>query len=831
MEDDITYEARFRAHIIESGTADDIIAHQNNMFDEGLHVITDNSATQVGQNARKSIEDIMTPMDAVINTKGGGGPLSARWKIDIEIKINDDPEIWEVKALELEFDEPVSQQEAYWKFERIMSNDDVPSGDYVGSAVYGDKPAKTKANSRVNLDEPSDSWESELIRGSPTGVASESADDILDKAVHWPYSKKKIAKIEEDYDLEPGDIQKIRDLVGIGTKESGQGYRKFRSERANYGKSGADLDEWYSHKASLFERLKNKFKVGRFFSKDQKSPAVDKFIKSFRSKDEADKFFYEKALPIVSRFWSSGPVLLSSDSSKRNVITLQSTEKRLIGDSVGQYNASIHDINEYSISYQEMNLSMFGMYMDQIYHMKSDTISSSDPIGSLKFYLVNVLKSKLGEISNQIYDYGKTELDSDVINVPHFLSDFDGATSAYNNSRMNITVLRSDQTVFDINGNSFSFELIFDIDLTSVWIFNGTEYINKELFFDGSWNPELFLSYDEMLTSSSNIQTLIDTGMLPRFDFKDKSSDLHLLASSFYLENIRMQELAIDVLADPILSEDFDYFEMIVLSLSDISLENLISEYRRIEYEKIVNGFTNIIVDNSGVFPVNMTMSEFILGLETALFKDGFSSASPWQQGIASDELISNIQSDILKSQTNINTDRIRDRVYTNDIGSLIFNPNTPINSRFSDYFSNDYNLYDLSFDSLTNLLQTKTQPWIVDNDIPGDRVMSKLQSFYGRQKTMTVEVRQIGNSLLTLYRKYKESYDELGLVSESAGFFKALDNAINWKFDWRFVDWGRRNKAGDIPMISQWAFDLLLKLNFADPYTLLLLEPLLTKL
>ena len=264
------------------------------------------------------------------------------------------------------------------------------------------------------------------------------------------------------------------------------------------------------------------------------------------------------------------------------------------------------------------------------------------------------------------------------------------------------------------------------------------------------------------------------------------------------------------------------------MGMPDVSIQNIISEFKRMEIERTIDSNTDYFVDKSGTFDVNMTIAEFYDGISNALMSDRFASASPWQQSTASAGLISRIESNILKDENKVNLGFVRDRIYTTDIGRLVFAADTPINYRFSDYYDPDKNLHDLSIGALFNQLYTKTQPWVVD-DLTGGALMAKIQTFYGNQRLMAATPAATQTGLINLYQIYQDKYDDFGLVSDKAGllgmFMAGHDKPVKFQFDWRFVEWGIRPNKGNIPLITKWAFELLLNLNLANPYDLIIFE------
>ena len=772
--------------------------------------------------------------------------LSSSWAIDIEVKLSDDPEIWDVQTLVLDFDVPVSKNEAYWKFERIMANDDNAKPDYVGTFTYGPAPARNYGNARVNLDASITHYESNFIAGVPGGNPNIfDPDDQLISNTKWPSSvtmtksrtngktySKFDWQIMHKYDITPDELDAMKRLVGVPTHgKRNSGYQAYSLGDEKHGRkkevrSAASLKEWYNARRVQVRNSDGLTIEGERLFNSGRNP-VEEFYRAFSSPEEANRFFNKKVLHIFDLLFTPATLLssLSTASSPLSGINY-------ISDSVDQYNATVYDDDEITLVETEMNMSLWGYFMDDLELGKFDT-SGMDEIEALKYMMLEVLNYKWAQIANDIASEAKSRLIADVIDVPHPFSSSINATSVYQNSRQNVTVFRSSQTSFNIGGNSYAFELIFDKDFLSIWVYNGTEYIKRDLFLDGTWNPNLFLSSYEMSLDSQSIQDIINEGKIPRYDFNDRTNDLHLLTSSFYLYSLKIQQLSFNIMADPEVSAVYDFLEEILFSLPDISIDNIIKEYRRIERESIISNFADVITDRSKAIESNITVSDFFLGLENALMMDGFSSASPWQQSTASQGLIYQIEGKRWVNMLDFDTKYIRDRVYSNDVGEILLSHSTPINRRFSDY----YDTYDIAeySASVINILSTKSQPFTIDESTSAGTLMARIESIYGNGRNPVSSPATVQTSLLNLYSLYKNEYDKMGLVSDKAGllgmFMSGHDQPVKFQFDWRFVEWGIRPNKGRIPLLTQWTFDILLKLNLANPYDMILFEFMIQRL
>ena len=112
---------------------------------------------------------------------------------------------------------------------------------------------------------------------------------------------------------------------------------------------------------------------------------------------------------------------------------------------------------------------------------------------------------------------------------------------------------------------------------------------------------------------------------------------------------------------------------------------------------------------------------------------------------------------------------------------------------------------------------------------------MARLVSLYGNKREMVASPASVQLSLINLYQIYLDKYDLLGLVSDKAGllgmFMEGHDQPLKFQFDWRFIQWGKRPNKGDIPLLTEWPFDILLNLNLGNPYDMIIFETLIKDL
>lgn len=194
-----------------------------------------------------------------------------------------------------------------------------------------------------------------------------------------------------------------------------------------------------------------------------------------------------------------------------------------------------------------------------------------------------------------------------------------------------------------------------------------------------------------------------------------------------------------------------------------------------------------------------------------------FESSSEKRQAMATSRLVNNI----------LNQEMLRpvDDYYSKQLprsyGQLLFDTDMPMSKSLDDLFiENDFNPYDYMYDIPSKIMGSSYQPDFVDPNSDTANTEAMLQTSLGTTSVDMVSPAIATRNMFTLYRLFENEYDKLGLRSQNAGFFKAIGNSMSFKFDWRFFSWGIRNNAGDIPMKTKWAFDLLTDINYGyDAY------------
>jgi hypothetical protein len=357
------------------------------------------------------------------------------------------------------------------------------------------------------------------------------------------------------------------------------------------------------------------------------------------------------------------------------------------------------------------------------------------------------------------------------------------------------------------NSDPYNYELIYDIDFEHVWLPSNGSYEKLPLNYYGIWNPNVFLSEEQM--QSGNVQALIfSENKLPRPDFTQRNNFAETLRSAFYLHSFKVNEkvlLNLDTYstgyADVLLSNA-------LTQMSDLSIIDVASKYEIYKQESRLEELSHVNIqirpnENQEMTWYNMSVSDYLGNWETALFQYYFESANPLRQQHATQILTKKVFAGEIKKVDP--TYSLYNKQLLRGYGQIVMDVNTPLSLGLDDLYLENGNFYPVYTNPL-NLIRNSKVPYTIA-EIPSGLQEALLHSVVGRHHVDVVTSTNTQNNVLTLYRLFLRGYDELGLVSRNAGFLKTITNSFNLKFDKRFLTWGTRNDAGEIPKLTKMAF------------------------
>lgn len=165
------------------------------------------------------------------------------------------------------------------------------------------------------------------------------------------------------------------------------------------------------------------------------------------------------------------------------------------------------------------------------------------------------------------------------------------------------------------DGKSLNFELRADYDLTSFWVHNGFEYVNKPILVDGIFNDDLFIT--DMSLDVTSLQAEIDVGKLPPPDFLDEDDPLvQPLRRMTYYDSIITRDRFLDIV-----SKVSPIYLNILDNLSEDQKTVLLNQYYDIIIEdydvgaRILNTMTG---QNETIIE---TLDAFNLGINLDMFR------------------------------------------------------------------------------------------------------------------------------------------------------------------------------------------------------------------
>ncbi|MCH8908508.1 MAG: hypothetical protein IH840_15585, partial [Candidatus Heimdallarchaeota archaeon] len=296
----------------------------------------------------------------------------------------------------------------------------------------------------------------------------------------------------------------------------------------------------------------------------------------------------------------------------------------------------------------------------------------------------------------------------------------------------------------DDSGHTIStLDIYFNRDYQSVWVYDGTDFIEKRIFDLGEWSPDLFVDASQLSLIDTEFNNLLDQGFLPRSDFRRSTQDLYqqVMMHLFYVGIIDFEVSTLSLFERITPS----YWDNIVADLDPSILSYLTDRYH--EYQ-----LKTISTDLSSQYPIfdsktgeKVSLYSFYNGFYDALMRDSLRSSNPNSIRQGGIYLNNKIRTDQYSRFTATN-DILKDVIGRTNIGNLLMMDTST--TRVSDYY------YDAAIPH---------QSLLDDLDL-------SLKGFFHKSLITTVmapgmESQTLSNQLQLAFGHGRESYHDISTV------------------------------------------------------------------